>query len=291
MSNLHAPIRWLSWCALALTALQAHCQLVINEVLFNPPGSDAPNEYIELRGTPNLVIPPGTYFLAVEGDLSANPGSMNNIFDLSNQRVGGNGFLVLLQKDNAYAPHTNATVLVNTGSGAGWGSGSSSSINHRGTQTDLENASVSFFLIQTTSPVTLSTDIDSNNDGMPDGDAYASWTVLDSVGIVGTSGTGYGAINFFRSPGITPVGISVTVGFSAGYVARSSNTLGSAQAAWVAGNLAGGRRPWLDTRHDHRHRALKFRRGRAEPYWCPKLWRARNPRRVAPSKQRFNRCG
>ena len=37
----------------------ARSELLISEILFNPPGSDSTNEYIELRGTPNLPIPAG----------------------------------------------------------------------------------------------------------------------------------------------------------------------------------------------------------------------------------------
>ena len=50
------------------------------------------------------------------------------LFDLSGRAIGGNGFLVLLQKDNLYTANSNATVLVNSGSSPGWGSGAASSI-------------------------------------------------------------------------------------------------------------------------------------------------------------------
>src|SRR5262249_20446176 len=42
--------------------------LFINEILSDPPGADAPNQYVEIRGTPNQTIDNGTYLVAVEGD-------------------------------------------------------------------------------------------------------------------------------------------------------------------------------------------------------------------------------
>src|SRR3954468_2205734 len=63
--------------------------VVINEVLFNPPLTDTPNEYVELRGQPSYVLPQGTYFVAVDGDFAAdtNPGIIENVFDLSARKL------------------------------------------------------------------------------------------------------------------------------------------------------------------------------------------------------------
>lgn len=245
-----------SWfAALALAAFSARAELVLNEILFNPPGSDAPNEYIELRGTPNLVIPAGTWLVAVEGDAGGDPGTVQNVFDLSGRVVGGNGFLVLLQKGALYSPNPNAVVLMNTGSGPGWGSDGTSSIGHSGEngQTDLENPSVTFMLVQSAVAPSIGDDIDSNNDGTPDGPVFASWTVLDSVGVLDADGAGdiaYGAINFRRSAspgnGAMASGVIVPVDFTPAYIGRSGNTSGSAGADWVAGDSLGGSAPnWL----------------------------------------------
>jgi len=239
--------RWACWIFVAwgaLSSASAQSQLLINEIVFNPPGTDTPNEYIELRGLPSYLIPLGTYFVAVEGDTNGNPGSIQNIFDLSGQRLGTNGFLVLLQKTNSYTFNASAAILVNTGSGSGWGSGATSSIGHRGEggQTELENASVTFFLIRSSVPPSLSQDIDQNNDGVPDG-VFTNWVVLDWVGILDASGFGdiaYGAINFRWNTapgnGATASGVIVPVPFTAGYVGRSANTTGSDAADTVTSN-------------------------------------------------------
>jgi hypothetical protein len=226
-------------------------QTVINEVLFNPPGSDLPNEYVELRGTPNSLLAGGTYFVVVEGDTNANPGVVQNVFDLSGRRLGGNGFLVLLQKTNAYAVVPGATALVNTADGGGFGSGSSSSIGHKGEsdQTDLENGSSTFFLIQSTNKPSPGDDIDADDDGTPDGELVDGWTVLDSIGVLDNDGLGdlaYGAINFRRHPSASASGNIVEVAFTVDYVARTGNTTGSTAADWVAGsNLEGNAPDWL----------------------------------------------
>src|SRR6185503_4513346 len=148
------PLTWLWVAAIWVARVTMGQPVVINEVLFNPPGTDTPNEYIELRGLPGYLLPQGTFFVAVDGDFSAdsNPGIIQNVFDLSGRKLGTNGHLLLLQKGHVYLANANATVLVNAGSGTGWGTGSSSTIGHRGDggRTELDNASVTFFLIRTT---------------------------------------------------------------------------------------------------------------------------------------------
>ena len=229
----------------------ASAQVVINEILFNPPGVDAPNQYIELRGPPNQLLANGTYFVAVEGDTNGNPGTVQNVFDLSGKQIGGNGFLAILEKTNSYSVNSNATLLINTGKGPGFGSGSSSSINHRGEgnqggQTELEHGSATYFLIQSATAPPIGADIDPNDDGVPDGPVYSTWTILDSVGILDDGGLGdvaYGAINFRRNAAATAFGNIVSVGFNPDYVGRTGNTTGSSASDWVASSSLGGSAP------------------------------------------------
>ena len=240
--------RWGVFCCLAL-AWAAQAQIYINEVFFNPAGLDAPNEYIELRGLPNYILSNGTYFVAVNGSSNANPGTLQNIFDLSGRAMGGDGFLLLLQNSNSYTVSPNATILVNT-NGPGWGSGSSSAVGHRGSngQTDLEHPSITFFLIQTTNAPSFKNDIDPDNSGTPHGPDWAAWTVLDSVGILGRNGLGdiaYGAINFRRNVAATASGTIVPVTFTPDYVGRWQNSTGSAASDWVAASPAGSAPSWF----------------------------------------------
>ncbi|MCV3212537.1 DUF4347 domain-containing protein [Plectonema radiosum NIES-515] len=227
--------------------------IYINEILFNPPGADSPNEYIELRGTPGTTIPTGTYLVGIEGDSgSFNPGDVQNIFDLSGKTFGSNGFLVLLQKSNTYSVNSSANKLTNSGTGNGWGNGGTSSISHNGdSQTEIENASASFLLIQTGFAPSLNDDIDSNDDGTPDAGVYSSWTVLDSVAVLdGSSATdrAYGSIVFRKGTnGTAQSGATVVnTSFEAGYVGRWGDSTGSEATDWVAAvdNFGGSAPNW-----------------------------------------------
>jgi hypothetical protein len=213
----------------------------INEVFFNPPGgTDAPNEYVEIRGTPNSTLPTGTYLISIEGNSTGNPGTIQNVFDLSGRAIGGNGFLVFLQNSNSYTAHAHAAVVANT-DGPGWGHGSSSTVAHRGrssSRTDLENPSITYLLIQSSLAPANEADIDADNDGVPESPVFATWTVLDGVGLLDNTGAGdiaYGPINFRRNAAATvmPGSTVVAVSFTPDYVARSANTTGWGAAAWV----------------------------------------------------------
>ncbi|MEH2067451.1 MAG: DUF4347 domain-containing protein [Nostoc sp.] len=216
---------------------------VINEILFDPPATDSPKEYIELRGTPGTTLAAGTYLVGIEGDTgSPNPGAVQDIFDLSGKQFGSNGFLVLLQKGSTYTAKPGANVVTNTGTGAGWGNGASSSIGHMGAN-DIESGSVSFFLIQTATAPTLTNDIDSNNDGIADGSTYSNWSVLDSVSVLdgGTTDKAYGSIVFRKGAGgsIPTNATVVNTSFIPGYVGRSGDTTGSTASDWVASVITG----------------------------------------------------
>ncbi len=232
--------------------------ILINEILFDPPGTDSPKEYIELRGTPGATLAAGTYLVGIEGDSGNNPGAVQNIFNLSGKQFGSNGLLVLLQKGSPYVPNSGANVLINNGSGAGWGSGASSSIGHTGSATDIEGGSVSFLLIQNTTAPTLSNDIDSNNDGIADGGSndidsnndgiadggiFSNWTVLDSVAVLdgGITDKAYGSIVFKKGSGgsVSANATVVDISFIAGYVGRSGDTTGSTASDWVASLITG----------------------------------------------------
>lgn len=241
-------------CLLAILGAvpEVAAELYLNELLFNPAGEDAPLEFVELRGQPNALLPKHTCLVAVEGDAGGNPGTVQNVFDLSGRRIGGNGFLLLLQNDSPLAGAGGATVLINTDTGEGWGSGSSSSLDHDGEddQTDIENPSVTFLLIECPKVPHVGEDIDTDDDGAPDGEVFPTWTVLDSVGVLDNDGAGditYGAINFRRDapPGSEALaaGTVVPVPFTAGYLARRGNTTGSAGTDWAASDHPEGEPP------------------------------------------------
>ena len=214
----------------------------INEILFNGPGTDSPNEYVEIRGTPNVVIPAGTYLIGIEGDTNLVWGQVQTIFNLSGMTIGSNGFLVLRQAGNSYTVAPGATVM--TGVGTGFGGVTWFSAAPAGT-TDIENATTTFILAQSpVAPVTTD-DIDSDNNGTPDGAFYAGLTINDSIGILDTSAVDavYGEFNICDGSSGSATGTRQNDTITAGYVARRGNTTGSTGADWVATEILNGTAP------------------------------------------------
>ena len=235
----------------------ARADLLINEILFNPPFGDSTNECIELRGTPNSILPAGTLLLNVEGDENGNPGTLQDLFDLSGLRVGQNGYVVLLQKNHRYTPNPLATVVTNSDNGDGWGSGSSSSMGHRGEggQTELENPSCTFLLVEVRNSPSIGDDLDEDDDGELDASTISEWIIHDAVGVLDPDGAGdrtYGRINFRRDkpPGdgaSAQAGSTVVpVPFTAGYLGRNGDSNGWDRTHWVASdNLVGAAPRWF----------------------------------------------
>ncbi|MBN2506620.1 MAG: DUF3616 domain-containing protein [Verrucomicrobia bacterium] len=237
----------LGWIlALAAASGSVRAQPVISEILMNPAGTDVPHEYIEVRGTPNFTFPPGSYLVVLEGDTTSTPGTIDDLFDLGGRVVGGNGFLVWLQKNHLYTPHPNASVYANTGTGDGWGDGLSSSIGHWG-NADVENGSKTFLLIQTTNPPLLGMDLDADDNGHPDHPDYAGWQVWDSVGVMDADpDLAYGRINFRLHPAGIATGTVVDVTFEIDYLGRFGHSTGASPADWIAcGNVEGDAPYWF----------------------------------------------
>lgn len=219
----------------------------INEILFNPGGGDAPNEYFEIRGAPGASLS-GYYLLGVEGDSGTpNPGDIQNIFDLGTYTIGPGGYLVLAQRDHNFTFDPAANWATNSGTGTGWGNGASSSVNHTadGSATDIENTSVTFLLVNrgAGSVPSLSLDLDPANTGTLDG-MPAGWSIEDSVGILdgGATDIAYGAINFAPSAnGTAPNRVLSTnlagFSFTPGYVGRRSLSTGSNPGDWISAEI------------------------------------------------------
>lgn len=228
--------------ALAVIPAQAAGPVFINEMLFNPPGTDAPNEYMELRGAASGVIAAGTYFIGIEGD-GAGSGDVQTIFDLSGLTFGSGGYLVLLQNGSTYATGAGANVL--TSGATGW-SGLTFYSADAGA-TDIENTSVTFLIVQSGTVPTLTDDIDSDNDGAPDGAVYAGWTMLDGISLLdgGASDAGYAPLVYANGGvGLTPPGATVvSTAFTGSYAARVASSTDSAAGDWVVGDSLDGAAP------------------------------------------------
>jgi len=199
--------------------------VLINEILFDPPGGDTPYEFVELRGDADTVIPAGTYLINIEGDTSSGfgPGKVSNIFDLSGLAFGANGYLVLAQDGNGYMFDSGANVLTSSTSDFGGFSFFQSDV----AANQIENATNSLLLVSSPTPPSLSDDVDSDNDGVLDGSLASGWTLLDGVSV---SDGDAGDLTY------APV---VFTGASLGYVARNGNSTGMTQADWVGAAISG----------------------------------------------------
>jgi hypothetical protein len=222
-------------------ATPACAQVFINELMANAPGGDSGLEYFELRGPSEFSLT-GYFLLSLEGQGNGR-GDINQFFDFTGVDIGANGYLIGLQNGSPYPPLLGSTVLQNT-TGNGWGqvNGAGSSVGHSsdGAQTDIENSASTILLINIGSGVapTLSTDLDTNNDGALD--LPQGWSVVDSVGLLDGVGAletdiSYGAITFR----IGGVGGSLsgnvidlpTTGTSL-YVGRKGVSTGSSENDW-----------------------------------------------------------
>ncbi len=223
---------------------------VISEILvdsrYTSDISSTTDQYIELRGKPNEVLPAGTYFVVVD-EYSSQLGAVNTVIDLSGQAFGGNGFLVLLQGGNTYDTVFGANVLQSDSSGFNGLPGGifSSNLANGSLDSTLNNAS--YFLIQSDTPPVVDDDIDTDNDGFIDADSpAANWDTYDAVAMHNYSSTdpSFAPIVFVdtildyhpviqrNSQGQTIVSFT---GY--GYVGRIGDSIGSDYDDWVSGTL------------------------------------------------------
>lgn len=236
--------KWLGAIALYLgtvstvLACTTAADLCLNEIQTFGSGSPASRraqQYIELRGPAAASIATGTWLVSVDGDRNQNPGSIDVVLDLGGKVIGGNGFLVLLPAGNGFAVDPGANAITSGASGfsgiAGW-TGSVA----------FERPSTSFFLVSAASAPTPGADIDSNNDGVPDGAEWAAWTLIDSVALADNANDKtYAALNF--RPGTSTVGTTVSMAVRAWYAGRFGDSFGVAATAWVDSGPLGGANP------------------------------------------------
>jgi len=229
----------------AITTL-AHGQPYISEIFFNPPGTDAPNEYIELRGSANGTIASGTWLLFLEGDNpttpsttpGARPGDIQGLFDLGGRVFGSNGYLVMRQFNSPYTVNASANTV--TATSASWGGlGQNTSV----AAGDIENISFTAMVISigSGSAPAWGQQLDSNNDGtleLPSG-----WSIFDSIGAGDTGATDrlYGAVNFSGAAGGSVTsngGLLQYLNFNEiEYLARVGESTGSTLADWAVADV------------------------------------------------------
>lgn len=202
--------------------------IYINKLIASPSGADLTNEYIEIRGTANAVVPSDLYFISIEGDgNSSSRGKVSEAISLGDgtRTFGANGMLVVITNytdsdDNSFtaSPYlsiisSDATVIEIALTGTDVTSSSSSAVDTKvpdiGYDGNLIDATATYMLITASSnPNGLRIDGTSDSsdaDGVINatGD-HTSWILYDSVSYMddddvqsGENGEfGYGQIVF-----------------------------------------------------------------------------------------------
>ncbi len=232
---LPSPLKRPFWASAAFifiqTTIAAPSGVYLNEILVDPPGTDAPNEFIELRGPAGTSLS-GVYLISVNGDSGASQGQIAHIVSLSASSVGSNGYLVIRHPSASY-PIASGTSLVDV---AGL---------------DFPNASYTFFLVHVGSggsaPV-LGQDMDASNNGLDP--LPAQWTILDGISVSDSGNTdrSYAPIAFLANANsITEPGATVIVtNFgpdNVNHILRIGDTTGSSASDWAAVDVTGSTAP------------------------------------------------
>ena len=195
-----------------LLGSNSKAQLLLNEIVVNPPGGDEPFEFIELKGNPGNTIN-NIYVCVFEGD-SASAGNCDLVIPLNNITLGSNG-LLLIATSLGFANVPAATTFIDT-------------LNFGIPGGVLENGNTTFAVIFSPIPIVYNADYDTNNDGtldLPSGailqDAVG-WNNGDLTALI------YGGVVLTQSAG-TP---DAAVRFF-------GNTTPFSKPAWYNGDLTG----------------------------------------------------
>lgn len=179
--------------------------IYINKLIASPSGPDLTNEYIEIRGTANAVVPSDLYLISIEGDgNSSSRGKVSEAILLGDgtRTFGSNGTLVVITNytdsdDSSFtaSPYlsiisSGATVIEIALVGTDVTSSSSSAVDSQtpdiGYDGNLIDATATYMLVSASSdPKGLRIDGTSDSsdaDGVINatGD-HTSWTLYDSV--------------------------------------------------------------------------------------------------------------
>jgi predicted extracellular nuclease len=185
----------------------------LNELKVNPPGTDNPWEYVELRGDPGTALT-NLSFLSVEGDNNTNLGNATFVQALGSSSFGSNGLLAITAPAGSGATLPAATTRIEAPA--------------MGTGSALQNDSNSFLLVSSTSPIATGTDLDTDNDGALD--LPAGVAVVDAIGWSdgGAGDRVYGGAVLVQPSGVPDAATRFP-----------NDTTASSAAAWYGGDLTG----------------------------------------------------
>lgn len=219
---------------------------VINEIFIDArfaSGFTSQNDqYIELRGAPNSVLPAGSYFVVID-EYYGYGGRVNSVIDLSGQSFGSNGYLVMLQSGSTYDVNLAANTLRSTNAGFAGLPGGIFSGPANGVFYSIFN-DASYFLIQSDVPPAPGDVVDNNSDGILDSNTPAAqWTTYDAVGTlngVTSQNNSLAPIVFIQEYRNTevrqgPNGQVQVLTRGNDYLGRIGDSIGSDYNDWVSG--------------------------------------------------------
>ena len=217
--------------------LAAHLSELLVSPLFGDSDTD---QYVEIRGEPGESLADGTYLVIVE-EGGFNEGEIHGIFDLSNQQLGSNGYLAILQQDHPYEVHPDANALVSTDVAFGGLPGDIYTDSHPiSNRIDFIIGANAYILLESDVPPELEQDIDVDDDGLIDDAILNQWNILDSISLhpfVGSGDVAYGQIVFTEGGNAETItvaeGVEVipTEGF--GYAGRIGESTGHREVDWI----------------------------------------------------------
>ncbi len=176
--------------AFLLSGLGVAQAQILNEIVVNPPSTDNPYEYIELKAPKNQVLN-RIQLVVFEGDNSiTNPtqgGIADFVVNLNGVSVGSNGIVVVKSPTGGHASHPQTISLFDARFDNAGGF--------------LEGGTISFALVSGAVPLIETSDYDTNDDGILD--LPAGSVLVDAVGWTdgGAADVVYGSVSLNQSAG------------------------------------------------------------------------------------------
>jgi|GEM_PF-3689457 len=153
-------------------SLLARAQVLINELLVNPMGTDDDREFIELRNVNGPGAATNLALVQINGN-GSNAGIVDEVWRLDALHFGVNGLLLLGHNYNIAPRGGSWANLVSPFTVCGDPPGFATN--------DLANSSCTWLVVSNCSPTLIpGTDLDTNNDGVLDLQPWSN--ILDSVG-------------------------------------------------------------------------------------------------------------
>ncbi len=142
--------------------------LRLNELKVNPPGNTPEGDkfqYVELLGSAGLALT-NTFLVMLDGN-GATSGSAGYVINLSSHSLGSNGLLMIKSPTGGHGAAPGTTVVTDPLFDQPGGA--------------LNKQTVTFYLVNATSPFVQGSDYDQNNDGVID-NLPSGFAIIDHVG-------------------------------------------------------------------------------------------------------------